>query len=82
MTVSRFEFERIDLAIASLMANQRVESESERALDQCQNAAVTLPVNLSFSFRYLESQDIYLSLLLRTANSEYNCLSHSGFQTS
>ena len=34
--VSRFEFERIDLAIASLLANQPVASDSERARDQCQ----------------------------------------------
>ena len=48
--VSRFEFERIDLAIASLPANQPVASESERAPDPCQSAAMTLPVNLRFSF--------------------------------
>ena len=34
MPVSRFEFERIDLAMASLLANQPVVSESERARDQ------------------------------------------------
>ena len=38
--VSRFEFERIDLALAitSLLANQPVASESERTRDQCQSA--------------------------------------------
>ena len=36
--VSRFEFERIDLAITSLLANQPVASESERASDQCKNS--------------------------------------------
>ena len=46
--VSWLEFERIDLAIISLLANQPVASESER--DQCQSAGVTPPVNLSFSF--------------------------------
>ena len=39
--LSRFEFDRIDLAITSLWANQPVASESERARDQCQRAAVT-----------------------------------------
>ena len=48
--VSRFEFERIDRAITSLLANQPVALESECARDQCQSAVVTLPVNLSFSF--------------------------------
>ena len=48
--VSRFEIERIDLAITSLLANQPVASESERARDQCQSAAVTPAVNASFSF--------------------------------
>ena len=48
--VSRFEFEQIDLAIASLLANQLVVSDSECTRDQCQSTAVTLPVNLSFSF--------------------------------
>ena len=48
--VKRFEFEQIGLAMTSLLANQPVESESERARDQCQSAAVTLLVNLSFSF--------------------------------
>ena len=46
--VSRFE--QIDLAIASLLANQLVVSDSECTRDQCQSTAVTLPVNLSFSF--------------------------------
>ena len=41
--VSRFEFERIDLAMTSLLANQPVASESERAWDQCQSEAVTPP---------------------------------------
>ena len=48
--VSRFEFEQIGLAITPLLANQPAASESQRARDQCQIAAVTLPVNLSFSF--------------------------------
>ena len=48
--VSWSEFEQTDLAITSLLANQPVASESERARHQCQRAAVTLPVNLSFSF--------------------------------
>ena len=48
--VSRFEFEQIGLAITSLLANQPAASESQRARDQCQIAAVTHPVNLSFSF--------------------------------
>ena len=46
--VSRFEFERIDLVFTLLPANQPVVSESECARDQCQCAAVTSPVNLSF----------------------------------
>ena len=50
LLVSRFEFERIDLAITSLLANQPVASESERARDQCQSAPVTPPVNPSFLF--------------------------------
>ena len=48
--VSRFEFKRIDPGIASLLANQLVASDSERAPDHCQSAAVTPSVNLSFSF--------------------------------
>ena len=49
--VSRnFEFERIDLAITLVLANQPVTSESECARDQCQSAALTLPVNPSFLF--------------------------------
>ena len=47
--VSRIEFEQIDLAITSLLANHPVASESEHARDQCQSSAVTPPVNLSFS---------------------------------
>ena len=42
LTVTRFE--RIDLAITSLLANQLV------ARDQCLSVAVTQPVNLSLSF--------------------------------
>ena len=49
-TVSRFEFEWINLAIASLLANQPIVSEFECARDQCQSATVTPPVNLNFSF--------------------------------
>ena len=37
-------------AMTSLLANQLVSSESDRARDQCQSAAVTPAVNLSFSF--------------------------------
>ena len=48
--VSRFEFERIDLAIASLLANQVVTSESEHAGDQCQNTSVTSPVMSEICF--------------------------------
>ena len=48
--VSRFEFTWIDLALASLLANQPVASESERARDHWQCAAMTPQVNLSFSF--------------------------------
>ena len=36
--------------MTSLLANQPVASQSERALDQCLHAAVTPQVNLSFSF--------------------------------
>ena len=39
--VSRFEFERIELAITLQLANQPVALESETARDQCQSAAVT-----------------------------------------
>ena len=46
--VSRFEFERIDLAITSPLANWPVASESKSARDQCHSAAVTPPVNLGF----------------------------------
>ena len=46
--MSRFEFERIDLAVTSLMANRPVASEPEHACDQCQRVAVTPPVNLEF----------------------------------
>ena len=43
--VTGFEFdERIDLAITLPLASHPVASESERAYDQCQSAAVTLPV--------------------------------------
>ena len=49
--VSRnFEFERIDLAITLVLANQPVTSESACAPDQCQSAALTPPVNQSFLF--------------------------------
>ena len=48
--VSRLKFEWIDLAITSLLANQPVASESVRADYPSQCAAVTPPVNLSFSF--------------------------------
>ena len=48
--LSRFEFERIDLAITSLLANQPAASKSERARDQRQSSAVTPLVNLSCSF--------------------------------
>ena len=39
--MSRFEFEQIDLAVTSPLANQPVASESERSRDQCQSVAVT-----------------------------------------
>ncbi len=48
--VSRFEFTLIDLAVTSLLANQPVASESVRARDQWELAAMTPRVNLSFSF--------------------------------
>ena len=48
--VSRFEVERVDLAITALLDNQPVASELERARDKCQSAVVTSSVNLSFSF--------------------------------
>ena len=48
--MARCEFEWIDLAMTSLLANQPVASESERAHDKCHSAAVTPPVNWSFSF--------------------------------
>ena len=48
--MSRFEFTWIDLALTSPLANQPVASDSERALDQWQCAAVTPQVNVSFSF--------------------------------
>ena len=48
--VSRFEFTWIDLAVTSLLANQPVASESVRARDQWELAAMTPRVNLSFSF--------------------------------
>ena len=50
LVVSRFEFTWIDLALTSPLADQPVASESERSRDQWQCAAVTLHVNLSFSF--------------------------------
>ena len=50
--MSRFEFERIDLSITSLLANQQFASKSERARDQCQSAGVTPPVNMSCSFLF------------------------------
>ena len=50
MVIPVSRFERSDLAITSLLANQPVASESECARDHCQSAAVTLQVNLSFSF--------------------------------
>ena len=46
--MSWVELTRIDLEVISLLAKQSVESESERARDQCQRAAVTQQVNLSF----------------------------------
>ena len=48
--MSRFEFERINLAMTSPLANhnQPGASESEPARDQCQTAAVTSLVNLTF----------------------------------
>ena len=48
--VSRFEFERIDIANTLQLANQPIASESERACDQCQSTAVTPRVCLSCSF--------------------------------
>ena len=56
VSVSRFEFERIDLAITSLMANQPVASEQEHTRDQCKSAAVNPPANLSFLFLSLVSK--------------------------
>ena len=50
LPVSRFESTWIDLALTSLMADQPVASESERARDQWQCAAVTSQVNLSLLF--------------------------------
>ena len=47
--MSRFEFERIDLAMTSLLDNQPVALESEPANDQCQNASVTTWINLTVS---------------------------------
>ena len=46
--MSRFEW--IELGMTPLLTNQPVSSKSERARDQCQSAAVTLLVKLSFSF--------------------------------
>ena len=39
--VSQFEFDRIDLAIISLLVNQPVVSEPERARDLFQSATIT-----------------------------------------
>ena len=47
-SVSQFEFDLIDLAITSLLANQPVAYESECARDRCQSAAVTPSYNLIF----------------------------------
>ena len=63
--MSRFQFERIDLAIASLLANQPVASESEHAHDQCQSAAATLRVNLSFFRSCLKKLDVAEMRMLR-----------------
>ena len=53
LSVSRFEFTWIDLAVTSLLANQPIASESKRARDRCQRTAVTPQVNLSFRSRQL-----------------------------
>ena len=47
LPVSRFEFERIDLATTSLLTNEQDASESEHTHDQCHCASVTLSVNLN-----------------------------------
>ena len=53
MPVSRIEFAGIELAItsvSSLLPNQLVESELQRARDHGQRAVMTPRVTLSFSF--------------------------------
>ena len=49
--VSRFEFERIDLAITSLLGNQLVASESEHTRDQCQMCSHACPRRSNLVFR-------------------------------
>ena len=48
--VSRFTFTWIDHALTSLLANQPVASEAGRARYHCLRAAVTMLVDLRFSF--------------------------------
>ena len=59
--MSRFEFERIDLAMASLLANELVASDSERAYDQSQSEAT----GQSELFVPVSRHRIYFNLLYR-----------------
>ena len=56
------QFEIAIMSVISLLANQHVASESGRARDQCQSKALTLPVNLSFSFLPRVSRHLYYSI--------------------
>ena len=70
--VSRFEFERIDLAITSLRANQPIASELECAVSKCSRDPPP-PVNLSFSpLSRVSTLDILKInfIAIETANSQ------------
>ena len=62
------QFDRIDLAFTSLLANHLVASESEPAHDQCQSAPGTPLVNLSCSFLSHVSRHLLDFIAIWTAN--------------
>ena len=59
--MSWYEFERINLSMTSLLANQPVASDPECARDLCRSAAVTMSVIVNLSFSFLSRVSIVVS---------------------
>ena len=71
---------RIEFATNRVCRPTGQSSDSERALDQWQCAAVTPQVNLSFSLVSWVSKHL-IEFIAIESKSQYRCLSHGRFQT-